>query len=53
MKKFKVSGKFEIEKELGVTFEDFENALQSERIKESLKWRYLYGQINPYFERKI
>lgn len=52
MKKFKVSGKFEIEKELGVTFEDFENALQSERIKESLKWRYLYGQVNPRFDGK-
>lgn len=52
MKKFKIKGNFEIEKELGITFEDFENALQSERIKEALKWRYLYGQVNPRFDSK-
>lgn len=52
MKKFKIKGNFEIEKELGVTFEDFENALQSERIKEALKWKYLYGQVNPRFDGK-
>ena len=52
MKKFKIKGKFEIEKELGVTFEDFEDALQSERIKEALKWKYLYGQVNSRFDGK-
>ena len=52
MKKFKIRGKFEIEKELGVTFENFEDALQSERIKEALKWKYLYGQVNPRFDGK-
>jgi hypothetical protein len=52
MKKFKIKGNFEIEKELGVTFEDFEDALQSERIKEALKWKYLYGQVNPRFDGK-
>lgn len=52
MKKFKIKGNFEIEKELGVTFEDFENAIQSERIKEALKWKYLYGQVNPRFDGK-
>lgn len=50
MKKFKVSGKFDIDKDLGISFEEFENSLKEDRLKESLKFKYLYGEINPYLE---
>lgn len=50
MKKFKIKGTFKMDKELGVTFEEFEKSLKEERIKESLKSKYLYGEINPHLE---
>ena len=50
MKKFKIKGKFDVDKNLGVTFEEFEKSLKEERLKESLKFKYLYGEINPHLE---
>lgn len=50
MKKFKIKGKFDVDKNLGVTFEEFEKSLKAERLKESLKFKYLYGEINPHLE---
>lgn len=50
MKKFKIKGTFKMDKELGITFEEFEKSLKEERLKESLKSKYLYGEINPHLE---
>ena len=50
MKKFKIKGTFKMDKDLGVTFEEFEKSLKGERIKQSLKFKYLYGEINPHLE---
>ena len=50
MKKFKIKGKFDVDKNLGITFEEFEKSLKEERLKESLKFKYLYGEINPHLE---
>lgn len=50
MKKFKIKGKFDVDENLGVTFEEFEKSLKEERLKESLKFKYLYGEINPHLE---
>jgi len=50
MKKFKIEGKFDVDKNLGVTFEEFEKSLKEERLKQSLKFKYLYGEINPHLE---
>lgn len=50
MKKFKIKGKFDVDKNLGVAFEEFEKSLKEERLKQSLKFKYLYGEINPHLE---